>query len=255
MVTISRARTKAIQGLIAGTLALSGPVPDARASSGRADLLMEALVAEVDERSLDALGRARLLRRLAISPISALRARAAEAAGALCDDDPRLGLELLRELSRDATHVVRSAAARGLARYIDHAPSLARAAVESAWATSPAAGERAALARALGDVTPDWLTDLVLAELAADPSATVRRAALQAAHAQLASAPRAYVKLAAARSADPDRRVRESARRLLRRPEASAFSAELRPSPEALRASRKRLRRALRARHGPAALA
>lgn len=240
---ISRARTKAIQGLIAGTLALSGHIPEAEAS---ADPSVEALVAEAERGDLGMSARASVLRRLALSPSREIRARVAAAAGALGREEPEAGLALLRQLSHDATAAVRAAAARGLAHLISHAPHRARCAVESAWATADAADERIALARALGMAAPDWLTDLVLAELAADANAPVRRAALQAARAQLARNPAAYVQLAITHSADPDRRVRKSSRQLLRRPEASGPLLSIRPSPTALRESRKRLRRALR---------
>jgi hypothetical protein len=244
---ISRARTKAIQGIIAGTLALSGHMPDADASSGSgSDPFVEALVAEVERGDLDAPDRVSVLRRLALSPSSAIRARVAAAAGALCHEDPEAGLALLRQLSHDAAGAVRAGAARGLARFMDHASDRVRCAVESAWATADAADERVALARALGMVSPNWLTDLVLSELAADARAPVRRAALHAARAQLAQNPAPYVQLAVAHSADPDRGVRKSSRQLLRRAEANGALLSMRLSPGALRDSRKRLRRAMR---------
>lgn len=241
----SRARSKAIQGLIAGTLALLVYLPDARAAE--ADPFVEALVTEVERGELDRDDRQGVLRRLAFSPNAAIRRRVAEAAGSLASEEPRAGLSLLCQLSHDATGVVRSAAARGLARFIEHAPDPLRFSVEARWATSPAADERVALARALGLAAPDWLTDLALAELAADARASVRRAAIYAARAQLGRDPAAYVRLAAARSADPNRSVRKAARRLLRRAEASAPIQALRPSPHSRRESRHRLRRALRA--------
>jgi hypothetical protein len=253
---MSRARTKAIQGLIAGTLAFSGHVPDADASGGSgSDPFVEALVAEVERSELDAPERVGVLRRLAFSSSSAIRARVAAAAGALCAEDSERGLALLRQLSHDAAGAVRAAAARGLAHFMSHAPGAVRSAVESAWATSGATDERVALARALGMVAPDWLTDLVLAELAADAQAPVRRAALHAARAQLARNPAPYIQLAVAHSADPDRRVRKTSRQLLRRAEGSGALLSMRPSPGALRESRKRLRRALREPRGDIATA
>ncbi|HTV18607.1 MAG TPA: HEAT repeat domain-containing protein [Polyangiaceae bacterium] len=243
---ISRARTKAIQGLIAGTLALSSHFPDADAASASSDdPFVDALVAEVEQGGLDVPDRVSVLRRLALSPSGAVRARVAESAGALSDEAPA-ALSLLRQLSHDAAGVVRSAAARGLAHFIEHASDPVRAAVESAWATAPTSDERVALARALGLATPDWLTDLALQELAADPSPPVRHAALDAAHAQLARNPAPYLELAAAHSADPDRRVRKSARHLLRKAEATGSpTLAMRPTASELRASRHRLRRAL----------
>jgi hypothetical protein len=243
---ISRARTKAIQGLIAGTLALSGHIPDADASVGNADPFVEALVAEVEGYDFDVPDRVSVLRRLALSPSGSVRARVAAAAGALSNEAPEPGLSLLRQLAHDAAGRVRAAAARGLAYFMDHAADPLRSAVESAWSGAEAADERVALARALGMASPDWLTDLVLSELATDPNAPVRRAALHAARAQLARNPAPYVRLAALHSADPDRGVRKCARQLLRRAEVSGPLLSLRTAPGVLRESRKRLRRALR---------
>jgi HEAT repeat protein len=253
---ISRARSKALQGLIAGTLALFSYFPDAEASAaGSTDPFVEALVAEVERGELEPLDRSTVLRRLALSPHRGVRMRVAEAAGALSSEEPEAGLALLRQLSHDATGEVRNAAARGLAEFIRHAPDPARSAVESEWATAEAEDERVALARALGMSRPDWLTDLALVELAGDARATVRRAAVHAAGIQLERNPAAYLRVAAARIDDPDRRVRKAARHALRQAEARGLIASLRPSPRALRESRKRLRRALREREPSARIA
>ena len=151
---------------------------------------------------------------------------------------------LLKDTAPDL--LVRAVAARGLARYLERAAAPVRSSIESTWATAKAPEERATLARALGIASPDWLTDLALSELAADPSPLVRRAALDAARAQLDKNPASYVQLAAARSSDPDRSVRKVARHLLRRAEASDALQSLRPPPRARRESQKRLRQALR---------
>jgi hypothetical protein len=129
---------------------------------------------------------------------------------------------------------------------MDHAAGPLRAAVESDWATARAATERATLARALGTSTPDWMTDLALAELATDKRARVRRAAMDAARNKLGSAPSAYVQLAAERLTDPDRNVRKSARQLLRQAEPAGWTAGLRPPAKVQRDSRKRFRQAMR---------
>lgn len=250
---ISRARTKAIQGLVAATLALCSYLPDADASVAESpDLFVEALLAEVERVELDRAelelpDRQSLLHRLAQSPIPSIRLRVAQAAGALASEDPSAGLALLHQLARDPQRAVRSAAARALASFFEHAPGALRCAVESDWATARTAHERVTLARALAASAPDWMTDLTLLELASDPRPSVRRAALHAVRAQLCRNPDAYVSLAAARSADPDRRVRKSARRALRSEQARALSPAYQPSPAAVRESRKRFRRALRA--------
>jgi HEAT repeat protein len=242
---ISRARSKAIHGLIAGTLALCSHFPDASAADSP-DPFVEALVSEIEHGELEPLDRKSALRRLATSLHRAVRVRVAEAAGALSSEEPEAALPILRQLCHDPSGEVRSAAARGLAEFIRHATGPLRCAVESEWVTRGTTDERVALARALGMSAPDWLTDLALVELAADGRATVRRAALLAAGLQLGRNPNVYVRLATRYVTDPDRSVRKAARQALRRPEARGWLASLRPSPQALRESRKRFRRAMR---------
>jgi hypothetical protein len=244
----ARARSKAIQGLLAGTLALFSSLPEADAIAGAPDPWGDDGVDDREgERGADDLQHhLTLLARLAQSPSSAVRVHVAEAAGALLGRERVGGLELLWRLSQDATAEVRAAAARGLADWIEHAAGPQRAAVESDWATSRSADARVALALALGNTTADWLTDLALGELAGDADPRVRRAALEAAREQLATSPGTYVALAAEHVADPDRRVRKSARHVLQRAELRGWAGEWRPTPTALRESRKRFRRAQR---------
>jgi hypothetical protein len=243
---VSRARSKAIQGLIAGTLAWLSYFPDADAGVPESpDPFVDALVSEAESGKVDLLDRQSVLRRLALSPSQTVRARVAEAAGKLSPDDSVAGLSLLRQLSHDAAGEVRSAAARGLAHFIQHAPDPLRWAVESDWTTAATMRERVALARAIGMSAPDWLTEFALLELAADPRLPVRRAALEAARQQIARNPAAYVQLAAAHSGDRDRRVRKAARRALHQIEVQPKLGALRPSTTAVRESRKRFRRAL----------
>jgi len=243
-----RVRSKTLQGLVAGTLALLSYLPDADASAGDFDEpFLEALVDDAESGDVDVFDRPSVLRRLSVNPSAEVRARVAEAAGALALEDPTDGLALLRELSHDSETRVRRASARGLAHFMDHASGPLRAAVESDWTTARAATERITLARALGASTPDWMTDLALAELATDARARVRRAAVDAARSKLESNPGAYVQLAAERLADPDRHVRKSARQLLRQAEPAGWTAGLRSPAQVLRDSRKRFRRAMHA--------
>jgi hypothetical protein len=243
----ARARSKAIQGLLAGTLALFSSFPDADALAEPLDSWGADDGVDDSERSADDLQHhLTLLARLAHSPSSAVRVHVAEAAGTLLGAERESGLALLRRLSQDAAGEVRAAAARGLADWIERAAGPQRAAVESDWATSRSADARAALALALGKATPDWLTDLALGELAGDADPRVRRAALEAAREQLATSPGAYVALAAEHVADPDRRVRKSARHVLSRAEPRGWAAPWQPTPTALRESRQRWRRAQR---------
>jgi len=247
-----RVRSKTLQGLIAGMLALLSYLPDADATAADADEpFLEALVDDAESGDVDVFDRPSVLRRLSVNPSAEVRVRVAEAAGALALEDPSDGLALLRELSHDSVTRVRRAAARGLAHFMDHAPGPLRAAVESDWATARAASERVTLARALGASTPDWMTDLALAELATDARVRVRRAAVDAARHKIESNPSAYVQLATERLSDPDRHVRKSARQLLRQAEPAGWTAALRPPARVLRESRKRFRQAMHA-SGPA---
>ena len=242
-----RVRSKTLQGLVAGTLALLSYLPDADATAADGDEpFLEALVDDAESGDVDVFDRPSVLRRLSVNPSAEVRARVAEAAGALALEDPTDGLALLRELSHDGVTRVRRATARGLAHFMDHASGPLRAAVESDWTTTRSATERATLARALGAAKPDWMTDLALAELATDARPGVRRAAVDAARQKLESNPSAYVQLAAERTGDPDRHVRKSARQLLRQAEPAGWTSGLRPPAQVLRESRKRFRQAMR---------
>lgn len=239
-------RSKALHGVIAATLTWLSYVTDADALGPDAnDPWVQALVEEAESGDLDLEpDRSSLLRRLAISSSRDLRARVANAAGALAE--PASAQTLLRQLAHDPSGRVRLAAARGLARLIDNADARLRAAVESGWARAQSEDERVAFALALGHAAPDFLTDLALSELACDHRPRVRRAALASARSLSAHAPEPYLRLAAARLDDQDRRTRKRARAaLLAAPERPEVTA-LRPSPEQLRESRHRYRRALR---------
>jgi HEAT repeat protein len=241
----ARVRSTAIQGLIAGTLAF-GYLPDADAALAEcSDPFVQELVDEV-ERGVLLPDRPSVLRRLALGANPAIRARVAEAAGTLAGEDLGAGLSLVRLLAHDPEAPVRAAAARGLAQLLEQAPGAVRAAIESQWATARAAEERVVLAHALARSTPDWLTDLAIAELASDPEACVRRAALSAVELQLDNNPRVYVSLAAAHLADADRGVRKRARHILRRAEPAGWVSTLKPGPAHVRESKRRFRRAMR---------
>jgi len=244
-------RNVAVRSVIAGTLALLSYLPDvdvARAESSDPFVaaLVDVLVDEVERDEQRPPDRQGVLRRLAASASPAIRARVAEAAGGLGGEELGASLSLLQLLSVDGVPSVRSAAARGLAHVIDHAPDLVRTAIESQWATATASEQRQVAALAIGQSSPDWLTDLVIAELARDRDARVRRAALEAAQRQLDSQPGAYVELAATRLGDPDRQVRTAARKLLRRAEPAGWVSALKSAPARQRESKRRLRRALR---------
>jgi hypothetical protein len=239
-------RSKALHGVIAATLAWLSYVPDADALGPDGDApWVEALVAEAENGELDLeLDRLSLLRRLAINPSRDLRARVASTAGALAE--PAAAQALLRQLAHDPSARVRLAAAQGLGRLIDKADARLRASLESAWSRAPSEDERVAFALALGHSAPDFLTDLTLSELAADHRPRVRRAALASARSLSAQAPEPFLRLAVARLDDQDRRTRKRARAALRAAPERPEVAQLRSSPEQLRESRHRYRRAVR---------
>lgn len=244
-------RNVAMRSVLAGTLALFSYLPDvdvARAESSDPFVaaLVDVLVDEVERDEQRPPDRQGVLRRLAASASPAIRARVAEAAGGLGGEELGASLSLLQLLSVDGVPSVRSAAARGLAHVIDHAPDLVRTAIESQWATATASEQRQVAALALGQSSPDWLTDLAIGELARDRDARVRRAALGAAQRQLDSHPGAYVQLAVTRLSDPDRQVRHAARKLLRHAEPAGWASTLKSTPTRQRESKRRLRRALR---------
>jgi HEAT repeat protein len=242
-----RARSKAIQTVIAGTLALLSYLPETDAVfSESIDPFVVALVDEVERSNHELPNRQSVLRRLAFSTSPVIRARVAEAAGALGSEDLGAGLALIKLLSHDSAGSVRAAAARGLAHMIEQLPDALRTAVESEWATARAPGERVVLARALGLSTPSWLTDLAIGELASDQNVAVRRAALQAVGQQLEKNPGAYVGLVVAHLGDADRQVRKNARRALRRAESAGWVSAFSPGPERVRASKRRFRQAMR---------
>lgn len=248
----ARVRSKAIHGVIAATLAWLSYFPDADAlepdgNEPGNDPWVQALVDEAENGELDLeLDRLALLRRLAVSNNRGLRARVAEATGELGGPAPDGAQALLRQLAHDPAGRVRLAAARGLARFMEHADARLRASVESGWVRAQSEDERVAFALALGQVTPDFLTDLALHELAADHRPRVRQAALLSASALLPQQPEPYVRLMAARVDDPDRRTRKRARAALRASERRPEVVALRCSPDQQRESRHRLRRALR---------
>src|SRR5688500_17251585 len=98
-----RLRSKAIQGLIAGTLVFLCTLPDAEAgvAEGYDVTFVEALLAEVERAEFDRQDRQSIFRRLALSPSRAIRTRMAAAAATLAVRDPQAGLGLLQQLAHD----------------------------------------------------------------------------------------------------------------------------------------------------------
>lgn len=159
-----------------------------------------------------------LLHRLRRDPRLQVRAHVAELAGTRWRRLPLAAAnEVLSALCNDPSARVRAAVGRGLAQVIERASPPDRIELISAWTTSQDPHRRTAIARALSAPTPMFVTDLAIEQLAADPVAEVRVAALEAAAAHFAQAPAVYAAIAQACSEDDDPGVRYAARRLLMR--------------------------------------
>lgn len=237
--------SKAVQGLLGAALALCANLPDAQASLSRLpDPVALELIDEVERADFATRGRQRILASLSGDPRISVRARVAEAAGRLSDEDAAFGNALLIRLSRDAAAPVSAAAARGLAHLLARAPAPRRASIESAWLGSRSARERFTLGTALAVATPHVLTDLVLEVLVADRDASVRWAGLHAAAAHLDRDPIGYTRLALGCVSDENRGVRAAARSLLRRASERGWALADRPALATRRADRQRFRRA-----------
>jgi hypothetical protein len=159
-----------------------------------------------------------LLQLVSKDPRVQVRARAAELAGSVWRNVPAATAhEVLLLLCSDPSARVRAAAGRGLAQVIERAAPADRIELISEWTTSADPHRRSAIARALCAQTPMFVTDLAIEQLAGDPVAEVRAAALEAAAAHFVEAPGVYAAIAQARSQDEDEGVRHAARRLLMR--------------------------------------
>jgi HEAT repeat protein len=159
-----------------------------------------------------------LLQLVSRDPRVQVRARAAELAGSVWRNVPLpVAQEVLLRLSGDPSARVRAAAGRGLAQVIERAAPADRIELISEWSTSTDPDRRVAIARALCAQCPMFVTDLAIEQLASDPNAEVRAAALEAAAAHFVEAPTVYAAIAQSRSLDEDEGVRHAARRLLMR--------------------------------------
>jgi len=239
--------SRAVHGLLGAALALCSNLPEARAAfSQLPDPIIEDLVDEVERTDVATHSRQRLLSSLAQDSRAAVRARVAEAAGRLWQEDVVFGSTLLARLAQDPTTSVGAAAARGLARLLAGTRDPLRASIESSWIAAHSAQQRFTLAVAVGLAPPHFLTDLVLQELADDADAAVRWAALRAAEALLDADPPGYTRLALCHVADANRDVREAARGVLRQAARRGWAVADRPKPHTQRAARQRFRHALR---------
>ena len=108
-------------------------------------------------------------------------------------------------------------AAVGLARAIERATAPERIDLVCTWALSEDPDERLALARALTWSTPVFVADLVLEQLAQDPTAVVRAAALAAVAKHFHENSAAYARIVMQCTSDPDPNVQKLARALIKR--------------------------------------
>jgi HEAT repeat protein len=161
--------------------------------------------------------RGRVLNLFAGDPRDSVRVRVADALGALAWEGSSDSMRLLEALATDPSPLVRSAAAHGLENVLESAAPIDRIEIVCRWATAAEAAQREALARALCSAVPTPVTDLVLAQLAADADARVRLSAIRASERHFADHPASYSEIAESCAMDSNRRVRRAARRLLSR--------------------------------------
>lgn len=180
---------------------------------------LEALIDEADRAACANGDCSSVLRVLSRDSRAAVRAVVAEAAGMLAPEQLDAGIALLRDLARDESSHVRSAAALGLSRTLERAAPSRRIEIVCEWALASSVRERAALAQALAAPTPVFVTDLVVEQLAADSDPAVRALALEAAAAHFHQAPGTYRRLAVEHLADREHAVRRAAEDLLARAE------------------------------------
>jgi hypothetical protein len=148
------------------------------------------------------------------------RAELAAAMGSAWPEPAAGAADELRRLARDASDNVRISAAVGLARAIERASAPERIDLVCTWAVSEEVDERLALARALTWSTPVFVADLVLEQLACDPSAAVRGAALAAVARHFHEDSAAYASIVSQCLEDPDTNVRRLAKALMKRAQA-----------------------------------
>lgn len=192
--------------------------PSAALAQVPADLVIDSMEEDTDCSPWHPEDLGALLQLVSHDPRVQVRTRVAELAGERWHDLPLpVANEALIALAGDPSARVRAAVGRGLAQLIARSAPADRIELVSAWSTSDEPQRRAAIARALCAPTPMFVTDLAIEQLAADPVADVRAAALDAAAAHFEQAPRLYAEIAQARSEDPDPGVRYAARRLLMR--------------------------------------
>ena len=195
----------AVFGLSAAT-AMS---PDANATIDQATLIETLAAPEVV--SWGRADRARLLRMFAADPRPAVRAEVARHVAELPPPVPGAAIRLLAGLSGDASVEVADAVACALAVVVDREPGVRGASLTTKWALSSRAGQRRAIAAALERPVAVAIAESVLAHLASDPCAEVRRAVARAAWARRAGAAALYEPILERLSGDPDATTRETA--------------------------------------------
>lgn len=121
---------------------------------------------------------------------------------------PQRAADRLAILAADDVPRVRQAAARGLAKLLEHMPPLGRTLCIAEWTMAPSRWQRLAIARALRDPVPALGVPTALQRLARDAYGDVREAAVEAAAVRLQEAPAPLAAILRAAVGDAHRRVR-----------------------------------------------
>ncbi|HKY36539.1 MAG TPA: hypothetical protein VJN18_11405 [Polyangiaceae bacterium] len=214
---MAKAKARTAMRMTALSLVLTAGTADAKSLR---ELPTEVLCELIDETQRTEPGhphKARVLSLLLDDEREAVRAQVAQAMGSLWPQPVGDAAGELRRLSRDESDSVRVSAAVGLARAIERATAPERIDLVCTWALSEDPDERLALARALTWSTPVFVADLVLEQLAQDPTPVVRAAALAAVAKHFHENSATYARIVRQCTSDPDRNVQKLARALIKR--------------------------------------
>ena len=207
-----------LKHLAAAAIALSAGCYDPAEDLARIpSKVLDEVVDDIEDAEWERGDRLRLLTLLSHDRRVAVRARVAQHAAGLWSDSQGEIESLLQRLAADEAHTVRDAAANSFEQVLSQAPPVDRIRLVAEWATSEVRGQRRALARALRASTPVFIGDLAIEQLIRDASPAVRAYAAQALASHFEEDPRGYRQLAIELAADPVRRIRRGARRVLDR--------------------------------------
>jgi HEAT repeat protein len=177
--------------------------------------VVEEVLADAEEADWDTEDRLKLLQILSLDERPRVREAVARVLAAAPDPGAR-ALGLLRALATDHVAAVRQAAAAALSESFTQLPPLQRLEVACEWAVADEPNVRLAMAHALATAHAIPAADLVLTHLVYDPVHQIRMAALRAASLRFELDAPTLRAVAEPVLHDPDRRVREAARRAFR---------------------------------------